>query len=235
MSVDLTAMPLDHASGRLTLWQRIAGRPGGDNDHYWMVSHPSSGSGPCEPPAYPVTPDFFAYNTSTTTTPDIAGFTLAPSYSGGASGVFYLTNAGNGKYTVEWNTGRGTVSGYAGTPPDYFQFPTTGQAPPTGVAASQGNTPIVVSWTAASGATSYNVYRSTDGGATWGSVPIATGLHGTSYSDTSALPNTRYTYAVTAVSATESAKSSLWDGWISLPLVWQPDGFQSQQITGVLR
>ncbi|MCC2670997.1 MAG: hypothetical protein K0Q72_3468, partial [Armatimonadetes bacterium] len=67
---------------------------------------------------------------------------------------------------------------------------------PTGLLASAGNGQVALSWTAAAGATSYTVKRSTTSGA--GYTAIATGLTGTSYANTGLTNGTTYYYVVTA-------------------------------------
>jgi hypothetical protein len=79
---------------------------------------------------------------------------------------------------------------------------------PTGLTANAGNAQVALSWTASSGASSYNIYRSTSSGGE-GSTPYRTGVSGTSFTDTGLSNGARYYYQVTAVNSTaESAKSS---------------------------
>ena len=85
---------------------------------------------------------------------------------------------------------------------------TTGGVPsaPTSMAAACGNQKITVSWTAATGATSYNVYRSTSAGATG---TLAGSSTTTSYVDAAGTVGTTYYYTVKAVNSSgESAASS---------------------------
>ena len=93
----------------------------------------------------------------------------------------------------------GGVSGNSavvGTPP----------AAPTGFTATTGNSQIVLSWTASTGATSYNVKRSTTSGS--GYATIAS-LVTTSYTDTTVTTGTTYYYVVSAVyNGGESINSS---------------------------
>jgi hypothetical protein len=81
---------------------------------------------------------------------------------------------------------------------------TTVPAPPTGLnATATGANSIQVTWTASTGATSYNVYR--DGTAASNLVGTSTG---TSFNDTGLSPSTTYQYWVSAVNgAGESAKT----------------------------
>jgi len=69
----------------------------------------------------------------------------------------------------------------------------TGSAPaaPTGLAATPGNAQVNLTWTASSGATSYNVYRGTTAGGE-SATAIVTGVTGTSYSNTGLTNGTAY-------------------------------------------
>ena len=71
-------------------------------------------------------------------------------------------------------------------------------AAPTGLTATAGNAQVVLSWTASSGATSYNVYRGTTAGGENGTA-IATGIATTSYTNTGLTNGTTYYYKVNAV------------------------------------
>ncbi len=74
-------------------------------------------------------------------------------------------------------------------------------AAPTNLAARPANAQAIVTWTAVTGATSYNVYRSTTEGGPYGAV-LASGLTGTSFTDAAAANNTSYYYVATAVDGT---------------------------------
>jgi uracil phosphoribosyltransferase len=77
--------------------------------------------------------------------------------------------------------------------------------PPTNVVATATSTTSVqVSWTAAPGATSYDVLRSSNGVSY---APLA-GISGTTYTDLSASPNTAYLYAVRASAPNVSDNST---------------------------
>jgi len=80
-------------------------------------------------------------------------------------------------------------------------------ATPTGLTATAGNAQVSLAWNASSGAASYNLYRSVNGGAytLLNTSPITT----TSYTDSSLTNGTPYCYEATAVNSSgESAKSS---------------------------
>lgn len=81
-------------------------------------------------------------------------------------------------------------------------------ATPTGVAAVPNNASATISWNASSGATSYNLYRSTSSGAE-GTTAYKSNITSTSYTDTGLTNGTTYYYKVAAVSsAGTSAQSS---------------------------
>jgi hypothetical protein len=69
---------------------------------------------------------------------------------------------------------------------------------PSGLTATISNNNVVLTWTAGSGATSYNVYRAVESGYE-GTNPIVTGIAGASYTNTSLNSGTTYCYQVVAV------------------------------------
>jgi uncharacterized protein (DUF1800 family)/fibronectin type 3 domain-containing protein len=70
----------------------------------------------------------------------------------------------------------------------------------TGLQAAPGNTQVTLSWSAASGAASYNIYRGTVSGGE-AAVPVATGVPGLSFVNTGLTNGTKYFYKVAAVNA----------------------------------
>jgi fibronectin type 3 domain-containing protein len=93
---------------------------------------------------------------------------------------------------------------------NYMTFAAQGTVPPapTGLAATAGNAQVSLSWTGSSGATSYNVYRGTSAGGE-GTTAIATGITGSTYTDSGLTNGTKYYYTVKAVnSAGTSAPSN---------------------------
>ena len=84
--------------------------------------------------------------------------------------------------------GSGSGGGTTGNPP----------AAPTGLTATAGAGQVSLSWTASSGATSYNVLRGTADGGPYTQVGTSTA---TSYMDTNVTNGTTYYYVVTAVNS----------------------------------
>jgi hypothetical protein len=80
----------------------------------------------------------------------------------------------------------------------------TPQAPPpaapSGLTAAAGNAQVTLTWAASTGATSYNVFRSTVAGGE-GGTPWRTGLSVTTFTDTGLTNGTAYFYKVAAVNA----------------------------------
>jgi hypothetical protein len=86
---------------------------------------------------------------------------------------------------------------------------------PTGVAATAGNQQVALSWSASSGATSYNVKRSTVNGSGYATVASPTAAN---YTNTGLTNGTTYYYVVSAVnSAGESANSAQVSATPSIP------------------
>ena len=80
------------------------------------------------------------------------------------------------------------------------------QSAPTTLVATAGSQQVALTWTAAPGAISYDLHRATvSGGA---STTVATGVTGTSYTDTGLTTGTTYYYTVMALSATSESPNS---------------------------
>lgn len=77
---------------------------------------------------------------------------------------------------------------------------------PTNLTATAGDTKITLSWDSVSGATGYNVKRSTVSGGSY--TTIASNITGTTYNDTSVTNGTTYYYVVTAVNADGESSNS---------------------------
>lgn len=78
---------------------------------------------------------------------------------------------------------------------------------PTGVSATAGVGQVKVTWNASSGASWYNVYRSTSSDAE-GTTPWKSGINGTSFTDTGLTRGVRYYYKVAAVNAAGTSGQS---------------------------
>lgn len=99
--------------------------------------------------------------------------------------------------------------GCGGSGSSHKTTPPTIPAAPTGLAATAGDSQVALAWTAASGATSYNVYYSTTTGVTTANGTKVSGISSTSYTKTGLTDGTPYFFIVTAVnSAGESAASA---------------------------
>jgi fibronectin type 3 domain-containing protein len=100
-----------------------------------------------------------------------------------------------------------------GTPP----------AAPTGLTASPGNGQVTLNWNASSGASSYNVKRSTTSGGPY--TTIATGVTSTSFTNTGLTNGTTFFFVVSAVnSAGESGNSNQASATPQLSLPPAPTG-----------
>ena len=160
-----------------------------------------------------------------------SGTTIGLSWSvatGATSYNIYRGTTAGGEGTTAYQTGiTATTFSDPGlsTGTTYFYFVTavnaagesghSAEASATTVAAAPGNlvatatgTTIELSWSAATGATSYNIYRGTTASAD-GATEYETGVTATSFSDTGLSTGTTYYYFVTAVNAAgESGYSS---------------------------
>ncbi len=74
-------------------------------------------------------------------------------------------------------------------------------ASPSGLSATPGDGTTQLSWEAAGGADTYNVYRSTSSGVDASSDPLGTGISSTEYADETAENGTEYFYVVTAAAS----------------------------------
>jgi DNA/RNA endonuclease G (NUC1)/fibronectin type 3 domain-containing protein len=98
-----------------------------------------------------------------------------------------------------------SAAGAGGEGANSSEVTATPMAAPTGVTATPGNAHVVLNWTAAAGATVYNVKRSTSTGTETTLASPATN----SYDDLTAANGTQYFYVVTATNANgESVPSS---------------------------
>ena len=118
---------------------------------------------------------------------------------------FTATANSSGQIVVAFSQGGADNPSIAG-----LEVTTLPSAPaaPTGLVATAGTGSVALSWSASSGATTYNVYRSTTAGGE-GAAAYVSGLTATAYSDTAVAAGTAYYYKVAAVnSGGTSAQSS---------------------------
>jgi len=114
-----------------------------------------------------------------------------------AGGKYYIWNI-TGSVTVTFTSTAGHWAVLSGI---FFGGSTGSKSPsqPTNLAATQTSAGIGLTWTASTGATSYNVYRGTTAGGE-STTPVASGIKTTSYTDTGLVPAVYY-YKVVAVNS----------------------------------
>jgi len=100
---------------------------------------------------------------------------------------------------------------------------------PTGLVATAGNNQVSLVWNAAAGAASYTVKRSTVNGGPYTTI-VASGITGTSYTDTTVANGTTYYYVVSAVNpAGESGGSSQIDAQpLTIAQAWRQQKFGAE-------
>lgn len=135
----------------------------------------------------------------------------------GRSDVWFdVTSGSNGKLpngsTSNATAGWDMVTGWGAMNFDAFVASLSGgggpsiPAAPTGLTATAGNAQVALGWSGSTGATSYNVKRSTTSGGPYSTVGTSSG---TTFTNTGLTNGTTYYYVVTAVnSAGESGNSN---------------------------
>ncbi|MFL5242206.1 MAG: fibronectin type III domain-containing protein [Gemmataceae bacterium] len=139
-----------------------------------------------------------SYKIYRSTAPGAEGST--PYLSGWTSTAFTDTGVTNGvTYYYEISAvnagGQSPLSGEVSATP---QVPAPGA--PTGLSASAGDQQVLLTWSVASGATSYDVYRSTAQGGE-GATPYQTNVASASFTDSGLMDGTTYYYEVSALNA----------------------------------
>lgn len=132
-----------------------------------------------------------------------------------AFGISLAGCGGSGGAASSGGSAGASSSTVTSSSPATSSAPSTSSAPvttpalaavPTNLAATAGSAEINLTWTASSGATSYNIKRATVTGGPYTQLASASS---TSYSDTSVTNGTQYFYVVSALdSAGESANSA---------------------------
>lgn len=146
-------------------------------------------------------------NVSWTATDNASWITVSPTAGTGNASVTVSATANTGTASRS-----GTVTVAGGSIQRTIAVTQTGvnqpQPPPapTGLAATAGNAQVALTWSASSGATSYIVKRSTTNGGPY--TNVATGVTGTSYTNTGLTNGTAYYYVVSAVNANGSSANS---------------------------
>ena len=144
-----------------------------------------------------------ASNELWTLTPATGGYTLTPGNATGSTMNVTGPSSANGTLIQIW-----AASSPAATNTIFaFTRVTGAPAAPTGLSAAAGNSQVSLSWTASTGATSYNVYRGTTAGGE-GTTAIATGITSTTYTNTGLTNGTAYFYKVAAVNANGTSAQS---------------------------
>lgn len=147
-----------------------------------------------------------SYNVKRATTSGGPYTTIATNVTGTSYVNTALTNGTTYYYVVS----AVNTAGESGNGAQASATPTAGvstPAAPANVIATAGNAQVSLSWTATSGATSYNVKRATTSGGPY--TTVATAVTATNYVNTALTNGTAYYYVVSAVNAAgESANST---------------------------
>jgi lysophospholipase L1-like esterase len=133
----------------------------------------------------------------------------------------YLVNIpaaiGGGKAYVGFTAGTGGLSATQDILNWTYAPTLLAPLPPTGLQASAGARQVFLRWTPSPGSFSYNVYRSVAGGSP---TLLATGVAGSSFTDTGVVAGATYSYQLTAVGiageGAPSAQASVTDPALSI-------------------
>jgi len=127
------------------------------------------------------------------------GQSATPIASGIAATTYANTGLANGT-TYYYRVAAFNAGGNSAESNQAAATPTAPPATPTALTATPANATVTLSWTAAAGATSYNVYRGTT---SYGqsATPVAVAIHGTTYANTGLTNGVTYYYRVAAFNA----------------------------------
>jgi len=146
-----------------------------------------------------------SYNIYRSTTSNGEGTTAIQT--GVATTTFTNTGLTNGT-TYFYKVAAVNGSGTSAQSSEVSVTPSSGiPATPTGLTASPGNAQVALSWSASSGASSYNIYRSTTSNGE-GTTAIQTGVTTTTFTNTGLTNGTTYFYKVAAVNASGTSAQS---------------------------
>ena len=183
-------------------------------DYYWngnaaTITVTAGTPAPAAPTGLTATPGYASVTLSWTAPAGAASYNIyRATAAGGESTTPIATNVAVASYTDSGLT-NGTKYFYkvaavnaGGTSALSTEASATPEPPapaaPTGLTATPGNASVTLSWTAPTGAASYNIYRGTTAGGE-SATPIATGVVAASYTDSGLTNGTKYFYKVAAV------------------------------------
>jgi fibronectin type 3 domain-containing protein len=144
-------------------------------------------------------------------------------YQSGVSGTTFTDSTVTNGTTYYYEVTAVNAGGESAMSNEAFATPQVPAPPtPTGLSATGGNAQVSLQWSASTGATSYNIYRSTSSG---GETLYQSGVNSTSYTDTGVTNGTTYYYKVTGVNAGgESGKSNEASATPQVPAPSAPTG-----------
>src|SRR5207244_5171245 len=130
-----------------------------------------------------------------------AGPYTTSSTAGTVTGTTYTDNGVTNGTTYYYVVTAVNSSGESGNSNEASATPNTPPAAPTNLKATPGDKQVSLTWNASSGATSYNVKRSTTNGGPYTTISSPGTVTGTTYTDTGLTNGTTYYYVVTGVNS----------------------------------
>lgn len=142
---------------------------------------------------------FEGYNSTTSSWDILDTKSNITDWTGGVKKEFTFTNNNNYlKYRINVTAIVGSGNGMiAISEMEMMEEIVTAPTAPTNLSATTGNAQVTLTWTAVTGATSYNVKRATTAGGPY--TTIASSVSTATYTDTTVTNGTTYYYVVTAV------------------------------------